>query len=248
MPKTPPGSFRYTKGQMAVIKRQFVIATNDLELGQSVQTYLESQTTEVHCATSVSDTLAQASKGACCLLTIDLRVSDMDKVEMIRIFRITNPMPILVLAEPMETDEKIALFRAGADSLIEKPINAEVCAAQANALVGLTLRYDEEKKFASITFGSSLVINPQCRQVLIAGEPVQLTRKEFDLLHFLAKRPGQVLNRDQLYDNVWGDSYDRASDGTVKAHIKTLRKKLSALGHDVIENVRGVGYRFVPPK
>lgn len=232
-----------------MIKRQFLVATNDPELGQSIQNNLERQTTEVHCAASVSEALDCAVKGIYGLLIIDLQVSDMDKAEMVRIFRVASHVPILVLAEPLEADERIALFRAGADSLIEKPINAEVCAAQANALVGLALRYDEgTKKFASITFGSSLVINPQCRQVLIAGEPVQLTRKEFDLLYFIAKRPGQVLNRDQLYDNVWGDSYDRASDGTVKAHIKTLRKKLSALGHDVIVNVRGVGYRFVPPK
>lgn len=113
----------------------------------------------------------------------------------------------------------------------------------------LAQKYDEDsKKSAPITFGTGLAINPQCRQVLVAGGLVELTRKEFDLLYFLAKRPGQVFSRDQLYDNVWGESYGRASDGTVKAHIKTLRKKLPTLGHDVIVNVRGVGYCFVPPK
>ena len=231
-----------------MVKRQFLIATNDPKLGQSIQVYLECQAAEVHCAASVSDALARAAKGAYCLLIIDLQLSVMDKAEMIRIFRVTNHTPILALSESLEPAEKIALFRAGADSLIEKPISAEVCAAQANALVGLAQKYDEElKKLAPITFGTSLVIVPRRRQVLVAGEPVELTRKEFDLLYFLAKRPGQVLSRNQLYDNVWDDYYDRASDDTVKVHIKTLRKKLSVLGHSLIENVRGVGYRFIPP-
>lgn len=232
-----------------MIKRQFLIATIDLELGQSIQNNLEGQTEEVHCVSSVSEALDHAVKGIYCLLILDLRISDIDKTEVVRIFQVARSTPILVLTEPLGTDEKIALFRAGADSLIEEPFNAAVCAAQANALVRLALKYDEKsKRFAPIAFGSSLVILPQCRKVLAAGEPLELTRKEFDLLYFLAKRPGQVFSRGQLYENVWDESYDHTGDGTVKAHIKTLRKKLSVLGHDVIVNVRGVGYRFAPPK
>lgn len=232
-----------------MIKRLFLIATNNPELGQSIQKNLESQTTEVHCVGSVSGALARVVKGVYCLIIVDLQVSDMDKSEMIRIFRATSHTPILVLTDLLGTDEKIALFRVGADSIIEKPIDAEVCAAQANALVELALKYDEEsKKSAPITFGTSLVINPQYRQVLVAGEPVQLTRKEFGLLYFIAKRPGQVFSCEQLYDNVWDDNYDFTSDATVKVHIKTLRKKLTALGRNIIVNVRGVGYRFSPPK
>ncbi len=76
---------------------------------------------------------------------------------------------------------------------------------------------------------------------------MELTRREFDLLLFFAKRPGQVFSRDQIYDSVWGDFFELGGDETVKAHIKTLRKKLSAIGTGLIENVWGVGYRFVPP-
>lgn len=93
-----------------------------------------------------------------------------------------------------------------------------------------------------------MVIAPRCRQVLIHGMPLELTRIEFDLLHFIAKHPGQVFSRKELYHYVWDDYYELGRDETVKPHIKTLRKKFAGLGPDVIETVWGVGYRFVPPK
>lgn len=93
-----------------------------------------------------------------------------------------------------------------------------------------------------------MVIAPRYRQVLIDGTPVDLTRREFDLLFFFAKHPGQVFSRGQLYEQVWDDFYELGGDESVKSHIKTLRKKLSVLGTHIIDNVRGVGYRFIPPE
>lgn len=183
-----------------------------------------------------------------CLLMLDLQLPDMDRIDMIRLLSVAKHFPILALTDTLSSDEKVALLHAGVDAFLEKPIDAELCVAQANALVELYLKTDEHlRKHAPIVFGTSLVIAPRYRRVFADGKPLELTRREFDLLYYLAQHPGQVFTRTQLYEQVWGDFYELGGDETVKAHIKTLRKKLSVLDTNLIENEWGVGYRFVPP-
>ena len=186
-------------------------------------------------------------KGAYCLLMVDLQLHGIDRAEMVRIFRIAKHIPILALTEALDADDKITLLQAGVNAFLEKPINVGVCSAQANALVELHQKLDDEQSTGTpITFGTSMIIAPYYRQVFIDGELLDLTRKEFDLLYFFAKHPGQVFSRNQLYEQVWDKFYELGGDETVKAHIKTLRKKLSGSGTNLIENVWGVGYRFNP--
>lgn len=188
-------------------------------------------------------------KTPCCLLIIDFQISNMDNAEMVRILRAAKHMPILALTNALTAQEKIDLFHSGVDVFLEKPIDVDLCSAQANALIKLYLESEEELgKIFPITFGTSMVIAPRYHQVVVQGTPVDLTRIEFDLLYFMAKHPGQVFNRRELYDYVWDDYYELGGDDTVKSHIKSLRKKLAGLGQDIIETVWAVGYRFIPPK
>ena len=99
-----------------------------------------------------------------------------------------------------------------------------------------------------LAFGTDLIIEPMKRLVFLKGQLVELSRKEFDLLYCLAKHPGQVLSREQLYSRVWDSDSAFNVDEVVKAHIKTLRKKLSASDIDYIKNIWGVGYRFQTEK
>lgn len=135
------------------------------------------------------------------------------------------------------------------NAFLDKPVDVDLCIAQANALIELYLESAEELgKTIPITFGTSLVIAPRYRQVLVRGTPVELTRIEFNLLYFMAKHPGQVFSRRELYNYVWNDYYELGEDETVKSHIKALRKKFVGLGRDIIETVWAVGYRFIPPE
>ena len=230
-----------------MVKRQILIVLDNLETSQLLQTRLERFGIESDCATSLSTGLEYAAKNLYCLLIIDLQMSQIGNEEMVRIFRLSKRIPILVLTEALTVQEKINLFQAGMDAFFEKPIDVDVCTAQASALIKLYFESNEEaEKSAQISFGTSLIIAPRYRQALSNGKPIALTRREFDLLYFFARHPGQVFSRDQIYDCVWGDYYELGGDETVKVHIKTLRKKLSALNAGNIENVRAVGYRFVP--
>ena len=234
---------------MPVLQRQLLIVTNDLETSQSAREHLENATTKVCCISSLSKAVEPIIKIPCCLLIIDLQILDMDNAEMVRILRTAKHMPILALTNTLTAQEKIDLFHSGVDAFLEKPVNADICAAQAKALIALYLKSDEELgKSIPITFGASLVIAPRYRQVVVQGTLVELTRIEFDLLYFMAKHPGQVFSRRELYDYVWDDYYELGGDDTVKSHIKSLRKKLAGLGQDIIETVWAVGYRFIPPE
>nr|WP_243154143.1 winged helix-turn-helix domain-containing protein [Pseudoflavonifractor sp. 60] len=82
---------------------------------------------------------------------------------------------------------------------------------------------------------------------MVDGKPLELSRKEFDLLHCLAAYPGQVFSRGQIYSHIWDDEPTVAVDEAVKSLIKKLRKKLATVDKDYIQNMRGVGYKFVLP-
>lgn len=222
---------------------------DDLKTSQSIWGYLENPTTKVDCAASLSEAMECVIKKTYCLLIIDFQISSIDNTEIVRILRAAKHTPILALTEALTAQEKINFLHMGVDAFLEKPFDTGVCAAQANALIELCLKSGEElNKLVPIAFGTALVVAPRYRQVLLNGMPVELTRIEYNLLHFMANHPNQVFSREQLYKYVWDDYYELGGDETVKSHIKALRRKLAGLEQEVIETVWGVGYRFIPPR
>ena len=117
------------------------------------------------------------------------------------------------------------MFHAGADACIDKPLNIEVCIAQANALTQRYMESDVEKECSDIiAFGTKLIICPRYRQVVADGKTLSLTKKEFDLLHFFAQSPKQVFSRTQLYEQVWNEDSTIGVDEIVKAHIIAIQE------------------------
>ena len=102
------------------------------------------------------------------------------------------------------------------------------------------------QNYSTLTFGTDLIIDPLHRQVLSKGSLLKLTRKEFNMLHFLASHPGQVFTREQLYTRIWRCDSDFNVDEAVRSHIKFLRRKLASSGKEYIQTVWGIGYRFAP--
>lgn len=232
-----------------MVERQVLIVMDDSEISQSIHVCLKRSAIKADCANTLSMALEYATKRPYCLLIIDLQMSNVGNAELVRVFRAAKHSPILALSESLEIQEKLVLFHTGVDVFLEKPVNADICTAQVNALIRLYSEADEElEKPIPIAFGTSLVITPRYRQVLVQGTSIDLTRIEFDLLYFMAKHPRQVFSREDLYNYVWGDYYGQGGDETVKSHIKALRKKLSGLGQGIIETAWGVGYKFIPPK
>lgn len=182
------------------------------------------------------------------VIFVEIQSSTELYLETLYFLRDNISLPILAIIPHLTVSDKIALFRAGVTAYLEKPVNTEVCVAQAHSLIQLYWKaHSENGDFRPLIFGTELIINPIYRQVVVDGELLELTRTEFDLFFCLAKHPGQVWSRSQLYHQVWSDESDIGGDNTVRAHIGNLRKKLADMGKNYIQTSWGVGYKFTLP-
>lgn len=221
---------------------------DDLPLCRSMEEHLQNRHTDVCCVTIPAEALGIFMAQEYCLVILDLQSLETYRLDMLNAMRMAKHTPILALTSSQRPESRIALLQAGANACLEKPVDMDVCAAQAEALMQLC--YDPNQngsKHCPIAFGTELIINPLYRQVFVNGDPIDLTRTEFDLLFCLAQHPGQVWTRSQLYSHVWNNDLELGGDNTVRAHIGNLRKKLAEMGGNYIQNSRGIGYKFVPP-
>lgn len=230
------------------IKKRILVIGDDLTFFQSAKEFMANSSTEVSYAMSVKEALNYLLSSEYCLVIICITLSVDSNIELLRFVRETYLMPIIVITPKLRAAEKVALFHAGANACLERPVDAALCAAQARSLVQL---YSDaklaDKKVHPLVFETELIINPIYRHVIIDGEPLELTRTEFDLLYYMASHPSQIFTRQQLYRQIWGDDLGINGENTVRSHIGNLYKKLEDVGKNYIQNSRGVGYKFLPP-
>ncbi|MEX2356366.1 MAG: response regulator transcription factor [Thermaerobacterales bacterium] len=178
-------------------------------------------------------------------VVLDLMLPGIDGWEVCQRLRESSRVPVLMLSARGEIHERLHGFQLGADDYVPKPFDPREVAARVKALVA---RGDSHPPGAEgvRTFGP-LSVDTAGRTVRIAGRPVHLTPKEFDLLVSLTDHPGQTLSRQQLLDRVWGYAH-AAEDRLADSHIKNLREKLGREGAgQMITTIWGIGYRFDPP-
>ena len=174
------------------------------------------------------------------LIILDLMIPGKDGVTLCRDIRKKGlTIPVIILTARDMTDDKILALDAGGDDYLTKPFSFEELLARIRAL----LRRPPHMLGSELTAGD-IALNPATREVRRGGEKVTLTLKEFSLLHYLMRYPGEVLSRENIYTHLW-DFADTSFSNTIDVHIKNLRKKLSDTGHEkVLETLRGVGYRI----
>ena len=184
------------------------------------------------------------------LVLLDLNLPDGDGRDVARELRSRSRVPIIMLtARGTETDRVVGL-EIGADDYVVKPFSAAEVVARIRAVLRRTAESgpnDDAAQAEPIEIGE-LRIDPAARRVVLAGEEVELSRKEYDLLLALAARAGTVVTREDLMSEVWDENWF-GSTKTLDVHIGWLRRKL---GDDAaeprwIETVRGVGFRFAAP-
>ena len=185
------------------------------------------------------------SKMNFCLVVLDASMSASDDHNLLKIMRESKTMPILVLSSHSDHSERIHAFNAGANAYMGKPYTDEECLAQAHALMRNYISLNPQTNLCyTLAFGNELIIEPETRFVSLQGQELKLTRKEYDILFWLASNPGRVYNCEQLYDHVWDELAVGDVKQVVQYHIKSLRKKLTVSEAEYIKNVWGVGYRF----
>jgi two-component system alkaline phosphatase synthesis response regulator PhoP len=180
------------------------------------------------------------------LMVLDLMLPGVDGLEVCRLLRQdpqTRPLPIIMVTAKGEEADIVAGLELGADDYVTKPFSPRVLLARVRAV--LRRRKQKPPDEAATLKVHDLVIHPGRHEVLVKGQPVELTATEFRLLHLLARRPGWVFTRTQIVRGVHGDDYP-VSDRSVDVQVVGLRKKLGEAG-EYVETVRGVGYRFKEP-
>jgi two-component system alkaline phosphatase synthesis response regulator PhoP len=178
------------------------------------------------------------------LIILDIMLPGKDGLEVLREIRkhpnVQNIPVIFLTAKDSEFDEVLGL-ELGADDYIVKPISMRKLLARVkNALRKSVALPSQNDKVIVIR---NIEIDPASYQVRVSGEPVGLTKKEFDILYYLAKRPGRVITRKILLDEIWGSNVI-VIDRTIDVHIRKIREKLGDDNIDLIVTIKGVGYRF----
>jgi two-component system response regulator ResD/two-component system response regulator RegX3 len=171
---------------------------------------------------------------------LDVGLPDLDGLEVCRRLRLTSAVPIIFLtARDAEVDRVLGL-ELGGDDYVTKPFSPAELVARVKAV----LRRVDGGRSPDVLQCGAVTVDVGRREVLVGGEVVPFTTKEFDLLRFLVDRSGLALARQQILDGVWG--YEWFGDArTVDVHIAQVRKKVG--GAVAITTVRGIGYRLDPP-
>ncbi len=176
------------------------------------------------------------------LVVLDLMLPDLSGTDVCREVR-SDPrlkdLPILMLTARAEEVDRVVGFELGADDYVTKPFSPRELALRVKAILRRT---EGEPQAGSVLRRGALQLDAERHRCTVDGSPVELTAKEFRLLEVLMSRPGRVLSRQRLLDDVWGTDIT-VTERTIDTHLKRLREKLGAAG-DLIETVRGVGYRF----
>lgn len=224
--------------------RVFVI-DDEPDILELVQYNLVQHGYDVSCALSGEEALGHVRSRMPDLVVLDLMLPGVDGLEVCKALKKdeqTAGIPILMLTARSEEADIVTGLELGADDYLTKPFSPRVLLARIKAV--LRRRQTPREAEESIIVRGDLVINPGRHEVLVGGQPVQLTPTEYRTLHLLARRPGWVFTRNQIIDAVQGEDMSVAVTArSVDVHIVSLRRKLGR-GGAVIETIRGVGYRF----
>jgi len=177
------------------------------------------------------------------VVVLDLGLPDIDGADLLKMLRAVSNVPLIVATARDDENEIVHLLDAGADEYIVKPFSA----AQVDARIRALLRRTTADEQADVNVGA-LAIDPAARTAELKGEPLELSRKEFDVLVYLARRPGTVVTKQELLTEIWNQPYG-GIEKTVDTHLSWLRAKLgeSASAPRYLHTVRGVGIKLIAP-
>jgi len=218
-----------------------LVVDDEKNIVQLAKLYLTSEGYHVEAAYNGAEALNKVKAHPPDLVVLDLMMPEMDGWEVCRRLRQEGDVPIIILTARGDDTDKIVGLELGADDYVTKPFNPRELVARVKAVLR---RYQAgERPTKQITVGD-VHIDVDRREVTVAGKPVVLRAKEFDLLAAFAKHTGVVLDRERLLSMVWG--YDYLGDTrTIDVHVTWLRDKISGSKNVRIQTIWGVGYKMV---
>jgi len=226
---------------------KILLVEDTLDLARAIQRDLEAEGYTLFHAVDGLQALRLFQQHQPDILILDWMLPQMDGLEVLRQIRTQSPVPVLMLTARSDEFDRVLGLEVGADDYLIKPFSMRELIARVRALlrriehVEQIVAADRQRQTEALSY-RGLYLNSETFQVSLDGNPIDLTRTEFDLLHLFVSNPGRVFSRAYLLDTVWGENYI-PGDRSVDNAILRLRKKLGSLG-EAVETVWGVGYRL----
>ena len=224
-----------------------LVVEDEASIAEVVSLYLKRAGYNVQIASDGRRAMTLLEKQIPDFVILDLMLPEVDGLSLTRWLRERSNVPIIMLTARREEIDRIAGLEMGADDYVVKPFSPQELVSRVRAVMRrLGREQPEAGNERSLEF-DHLTINPRSRVVAIDDLPVELTAKEFDMLHLLAQHPKQVFTREQLLERVWGGA-QYIDPGTVTVHVRRLREKIETDPSNPLHllTVWGVGYKFEP--
>lgn len=219
---------------------RLLIADDEADIVTMLTSFFEGKGYEVMTASDGIETLKQVEKRPD-LILLDISMPGLNGLEVCRRIRDHIDCPILFLTAKIEDMDKVKGFSVGGDDYIVKPFSLVELEARVSAHLRRQARHSIE---TFVKFTGELTIDFAKRSLFYGKEEIPMTKKEFDIVELLSQNPGQVFDKERIYEKIWG--YDSEGDSSVVAeHIRRIRTKIAThTDHAYIETVWGCGYKW----
>ncbi|MCL5736655.1 MAG: response regulator transcription factor [Actinobacteria bacterium] len=219
-----------------------VLIEDDPSISELLQLYLAREGYQVHSAALGAQGIDLVRERAPALVILDLMLPDRSGFDILKSIRSFSAVPLIILTARDAEQDKILGLELGADDYMVKPFSPGELVARARAVLRRAGALEDSSP--SVQRAGDIELLPEERTARVAGVPLDLTRKEFELLHYLLVNRGLALSRERLLEEVWGYRY-YGEARTVDVHVGQLRKKLGRWG-GIIQTVWGFGYKVDP--
>jgi DNA-binding response OmpR family regulator len=230
----------------AIDMTNIAIVEDEPSISEVVSLYLKRSGYRVQIYADGSSAQEAFSRQIPDLVILDVMLPGMDGFAITRELRDRSDVPIILLTSRREESDRIAGLELGADDYVVKPFSPQELVSRVRAVLRRSAKEDPLDSDVVVNF-PDIQMNPQTHSVVVRGQDVSLTAKEFDMLYHLIRHPKQVFSRDHLLETIWGLS-DYIDPSTVTVHIRRLREKIETdpANPTHLQTVWGVGYKFEP--
>ena len=223
---------------------RILVVDDDPTVVEVVARYLRREGHEVHAATDGAAALATADALRPDLVVLDLLLPGIDGWAVFRRLRDRSPVPVVVLTSQAGEHQRVAGLDLGADDYVTKPFSPGELAARVRAVLRRAGAPPPARD--GLLVAGPVELDERARRVRVRGRPAELAHREFDLLAFFVRHPGEVFRREDLLERVWGYTIGDLSTVTVHVHHLRTKVELDPTSPTLVRTVWGVGYRFDP--